>query len=189
MIQSQKDPRYFRLPELFGFSSLAGPGMIWGKRNMIEFLMKLEHLWTTPFDNVYEQISDHGNFAKIALGDISRDGGGPSRRTAPRFHGHKSHRCGVDIDIFVIGKSGLPNKGLRPIMNEYDFERTSELATAILSAGGNDITDIFIGDKRLVALLGSKKPKQTRIWQDTPQHDNHFHIRLKNNDKDPMCLP
>jgi murein endopeptidase len=199
MTQSTKDARYFRLADLFGFAWLntAGVEMIWGKKHMIEFLIKLEKQWTDPFDKVYEQIDHYGNFAKIPLGDISREGGGPSRSQVERFAGHKSHRCGVDIDIFVIGKSGYPSRHLMPSKDnsgeyndsgEYDFKRTSELATAILIAGGQEITDIFIGDKRLVKLLNDKKSQHTKIWHDSPQHDNHFHIRLQNKDHDTMCF-
>lgn len=200
MNQSKTDARYYKLPDLFGFAKVLNR-MIWGKKHMIEFLVKLEKLWTGGMDSVYEQIETHGNFAKIPIGDISKEGGGPPRsndankdvksggdKKVYRFNGHRSHRCGVDIDIYVVSTTGQPSSQITPETGNFDFERTSELARAILIAGGKDITDIWIGDKRLVKLLNDQKQQHTKIWADSPQHDNHFHVRLQNKGNDQMCF-
>jgi murein endopeptidase len=187
MIQSEKDLRYYQMPDLYGIAKVR-KGMVWGKRHMIEFLIRLEREWTRDF---YWQLDTHNNFAKVPLGDISLEGGSPPRSVVPKVNGHSSHRCGIDVDIYVISQDAVPReKVTHQMATVYDLQRTLELGKAILAAGGKDVADVFIGDERVVQSMRSQSAAMglnLKVHQDSPMHDNHFHIRLENKDNDPSC--
>lgn len=189
MIQSEKHERYFTMREPFGITRVR-TGMVWGKHFMIQFLKNLGAEWGR---DPYWQFDDSGNWADIPLGDISVEGGGPKRSVKNEFNGHNSHRCGVDVDIYVIGKDGIPSESVIFGKDNFDFERTKLLATAILEHGSSDIDLIFIGGDELVEFMISEAERiglSKRIISNdkTGEHHNHFHVRLKNKDRDLMCV-
>jgi murein endopeptidase len=181
MIQSSKDLSYYKMPEAYGITKVRH-GMVWGKRHMIEFLIKLARLWT---QDPYWQIDLRGKMADIPLGDISVEGGSPPRWKVPKVNGHSSHRCGIDVDIYVLSQDGTPSQTVTHKSPNYDFERTEELAKLIVTAGGTDLDEVFIGDDRLVSTMkdqAAKRGVSFKSTKDSPMHDNHFHIRLVNKD-------
>lgn len=189
MIQSNKYPAYYKMFDLFGVTRVR-TSMEWGKHFMIDFLNKLGRGWGR---DPYWQYDDFDNWADIPLGDISQDGGGPRRSKVPRFHGHSSHRCGVDVDIFVIAKDGVSRKNVAYGQQSFDLARTKLLGRAILTNGGSDLEKIFIGGTDMVEFMQDESKKlgipQGVIHPDSSgMHHNHFHVRLKNKDGDKMCF-
>lgn len=159
--------------------------MVWGRRWMIQFLIALEREWMEKW--MFSQREYSNDFAKIPLGDISQNGGGPLRNSDEkhpdhRFAGHLSHRDGVDVDIHYIGTDNIPSDNRHPKLAGYDAERTKSLGFAILKAGGKHIERIFLAvdDPELVRAM---KQRAVAIhpgikWHADGIHNNHFHVRL-----------
>ncbi len=144
-----------------------------------------------PAGSVDQALETRDNFAPIPLGDISVKGGSPPVWEKELVNGHRSRRCGYDVDIYVIGMDGKPSERVTWRHKDvYDLERTMELAKAIMTVGGMNLKEIWIGDDRLVQSMRDHARNNglpARIHRDTPMHDNHFHIRLWNKDNDPRC--
>ncbi len=175
---------FYEVPHLWGIHRVRHE-LVWGRPWMIHFLEALDREWTKL---MYWQIEKRTGFAKIPLGDISRNGGGPQR--APEGHadhefkGHVSHRDGVDVDIYYIGADGRPleTRDARIVgyaASGYDQERTKDLGFAILKAGGTHIERIFLaaGDTYLVQEMKKKAHPKIK-WHVDSMHNNHFHVRL-----------
>lgn len=179
---SKRAGDYYEMPEFSPFKKVR-TGMEWGKRWLIDFLMQLGREWDEGF---YEQIEQYGNYSQIPLGDISHKGGSPPRSVKPKVGGHSSHRCGRDVDIYVISKDGVPRKHMAYGWKGFDLGRTQELGRLILKVGGHELEKVLIGG----ADLGSYLREQERalglsgvIDEDSSgMHHNHFHIRMKNKD-------
>ena len=190
-IASQVHPDFFKMPPMFGIQIApwrASNQRVWGKRHMIEYLIRLATDWGAA-DNMYDQIDEHGNFALILLGDIAPDGG--HKNKADPMNDHKSHRSGVDVDIYVIRKDGKADRTNISDKTAYDFKRTLALAKAIYAAGNPDLVDkVFFDDQDVIAEL--KKMGIRTTGRDTGRpatatspalpptpHQDHFHVRLK----------
>ncbi len=191
------------VPRLFGIHRVVPnrdrERMVWGRPWMIQFLEALHREWIEKW--MYSQREYRTDFAKIPLGDISRNGGGPPRtpdKTHPnhRLHGHLSHRDGVDVDLFYIGTDGMPIARRHPQLTGFDTDRTMELGFAILKAGGKRIERIFPAvaepksgymiEGRRFTLLQAMQRRAGAIhpgikWHTDEIHNNHFHVRLVSN--------
>lgn len=173
-IQSTKYPDYYKIPE-FSLGLQHAPWRIngtnfpriWGKLYMIEFLIDLGFLWDLSH-NPYKQLVE----SPILLGDISPDGGAHPNRDPVKDH--KSHKKGVDVDIFILCKDGKAKNINYTNKREYDFERTLKLAELIFQAAKRknvvidkawyDDVDVQKNFKGRLNILGG--------------HADHFHIRL-----------
>ncbi|REJ78564.1 MAG: hypothetical protein DWQ47_03695 [Acidobacteria bacterium] len=183
----QQSGNFFRMPDHSAFYKVR-TGMQWGKRWMIDFLVQLGRAWDS---DIYWQIDESGNYSQIPLGDISVEGGSPPRWKVPRVGGHVSHRCGVDVDIYVISKDGTPTSKSFYGSTNYDLARTKELGRLILKIGKQDLEKVLIGGDDLVSYLKTKETEygHSNVIEHDPgaMHLNHFHIRLKNKDGDKSC--
>lgn len=190
------DPEYqgfYMVPPLFGM--LPAPwrlstGRFWGRLHTVEYLIRLAAIWATA-DETYGQIEEHGNFAPILLGDMAPEGGEKNRWD--KCEDHKSHRSGVDLDIYLVRKDGMPAKTDISDTLFYDYERSLDLARAIYAAGTSTalgVERVFFDDGTMNTKLagegiGPPAPDPGRpatatspALPPTP-HRDHFHVRLR----------
>src|SRR5215217_5911591 len=95
---------------------------------------------------------------KLGIGDISRKGGG-------KFDKHKSHQCGVDVDIRPIRGDGRAG----PVTVKdpaYSRELTQELVRVIRANGVLPVQYIFFKDKAVTGVS----------YEVT--HYKHLHVRF-----------
>jgi hypothetical protein len=188
------DPEYkgfYLVPPLFGI--LPAPwrlstGRFWGRLHTVEYLIRLAAIWAP---NPYDQIEEHGNFAPILLGDMAPEGGEKNRWD--KCEDHKSHRSGVDFDIYLVRKDGMPAKTNISDTMFYDYERSLELARAIYAAGPSTalgVGMVFFDDRTMNAKLGGEgigppgpDPGRSATATSPPlpptPHRDHFHVRLR----------
>lgn len=190
------DPEYegfYLLPPLFGMIPAPwrlATGRFWGRLHTIEYLIRLANLWSVA-DNLYGQIEESGNYAPILLGDVAPEGGEKNRWD--KCQDHKSHRSGVDLDIYLVRKDGLPAPTHISDPLNYDYGRSLELAKAIFAAGQGvplGVERVFFDEQRMLDDLGAlgigpigKDPGRPAT-ETTPKlpptpHRDHFHVRLK----------
>ena len=96
---------------------------------------------------------------RLAIGDISRKGGG-------RFPPHASHSKGREVDIRPLTKSGI-NQPTTIQDQNYSHERTKELVLMIKRLFPNAV--IIFNDPRMVA---------EGLTRRLTGMDNHLHIML-----------
>lgn len=169
-VQSSTYPDYYKIPELALGLQYApwrnGVKRFWGKRIMIDFLLKLGWWWDFSH-NPYEDLVQ----SPILIGDISPEGGAHPKRDP--VNDHSSHKNGFDVDIFVLRKDGKP-KSSAYIYQSYDLERTTRLAKQIVQIAGKykfTLAKFFYNDKKVRAVV-----PEISYWTN---HEDHFHIRLK----------
>lgn len=136
--------------------------------------------------------------AKLSIGELSRDGGGPAE-------GHRSHQSGRDVDIGFYttlpnghphyayafadfdadGRGRPPNQYLR-----FDDARNWELVAKLLSDGDARVQYIFVAStikQRLLAEAVRRRATHTLIERAKialvqpahgHPHRNHFHLRI-----------
>ena len=140
-------------------------GRFWGRLHTIEYLIRLAGIWSVA-DNLYGQIEENGNYAPVLLGDVAPEGGEKNRWD--KCEDHKSHRSGVDIDIYLIRKDGLPAPTHISDTLNYDYGRSTELAKAIYAAGSGTalgVERVFFDEQRMITELGGQgigPPPRTR---------------------------
>lgn len=163
---------YFSMPDLHGIEIAPwrrSVKRIWGKRHMIEFLVKLANAWS---ETMYEQMEEHDNFAPIILGDISPEGG---TNRWDKVKDHSSHKMGVDVDLYVFRTDGKLQKTHCREPKTYDLVRTTELARLVFKVAlVGSVDKFYYQDQKVINALngvGLITP-----WQN---HLDHFHIRLK----------
>lgn len=116
----------------------------------------------------------------IQVGDLSLRHGGP-------FPGHGSHRNGLDVDIRYVRKDGKHTPlDIFTSPQDYDSAATMKMMGAIITAAENtynidvvwifvDLTSLKFVDSDLKSIVGFPG-----VWlNDTPDHANHFHLRLE----------
>ncbi|MBI4575820.1 MAG: penicillin-insensitive murein endopeptidase [Planctomycetes bacterium] len=94
---------------------------------------------------------------RLGVGDVSYARGGP-------MAGHASHRLGVDVDVRPVRGDGQE----APVtigQGAYSRARTQGLLDLVVAE--LPVTMIFFNDR------------QTRHTQPWPNHDNHFHVRIR----------
>ncbi len=178
---------FYKMPDVGGIHKVR-TGMEWGKRWMIDFLMRLVAEWNK---DIYWQFDIGDNYADIPLGDISVKGGSPPRWKVAKVGGHVSHRCGIDVDIYSIAKDGMPSQRIAYGMPNYDLARTKELGRLIIKHGKADLEKILLGGDKLAEYLTAEAEKESIAHvidnDKSGMHHNHFHIRLINRDADKSC--
>ena len=95
----------------------------------------------------------------IAIGDISRRGGGP-------FPPHKSHKDGRDVDVRPLTNNGL-NEPTNINATNYSHARTRELI-------------LLIREKFTLELIFFNDPLTIKegLTKHAAGHDNHLHLRF-----------
>lgn len=96
----------------------------------------------------------------FGVGDISNENGGA-------MAGHASHRAGIDVDVRPVRSDGAR----QPVtIHQSAYSRTHTTNLLNLFAAELRLTNVFWNDSR----HGSRAPVQR--W---PNHDNHFHARIR----------
>lgn len=101
--------------------------------------------------------SRYPNAGRLGIGDISLQNGGP-------IAGHASHRNGVDVDVTPLRNDGGE---ARVTIHQSAYSRTLTQAVLDLFVAELPVRLIFFNDSR------------TRHTQRWPNHDNHFHLRIR----------
>jgi hypothetical protein len=133
-----------------GIYSYQSEARQYGRKVMIDALVKIGHRWTQL----------HPNGPRIGVGDISKQGGG-------EFSPHKSHRKGTDVDIRPVRSDGKQARTHHEVV-EYSRGLTRELVKVFLDVG--PVEFIFFNDPQLIS------EGLTRNW---PGHNDHLHMRFK----------
>lgn len=159
-IRSVKNDKYYKLPHLAYLKRTywRNNDIKWGKRHMIDFLIKLHAAWILDFRT---NVS-----SPIFYGDISLNGGGDLRPS------HESHRTGVDVDIFIIRKDGRNKPTDFGWKDQYDFDRTLRLAQLIVLVAGTSLVKLFYDDQDV-------KDKVKQATSSAGPHRDHLHVRLR----------
>jgi murein endopeptidase len=131
------------------------PGRRWGTRKLVD---------TTQI--VLREYRDaHPDAPRVLVGDLSRrDGGFFGRRYGGL--GHRSHRNGLDVDIYYPRKDGLERAARRP--DQVDRVAAQELVDRFVAAGA---VKVFVGPH--VRLSGRRGKVVPLVY-----HDDHLHVRL-----------
>jgi len=94
---------------------------------------------------------------RMAVGDISFEKGG-------RISGHRSHRLGVDVDVRPLQK-GRGEGATTIFRSNYSHARTQRAI------------DLFVQEARVKnVFFNDRRTRHTQRW---PNHDNHFHVRIR----------
>ena len=96
----------------------------------------------------------------IAVGDISRKGGGP-------FPPHATHKDGLDVDMRPLTNNGI-NEPTNIGAANYSHEQTRELL--LLIRGNFNIEVIFFNDPLTISEGLTRRAKG---------HGNHLHVRFR----------
>ncbi|HJX91556.1 MAG TPA: penicillin-insensitive murein endopeptidase [Pyrinomonadaceae bacterium] len=120
-----------------------------GRAATIRHIQELGELWSVKHPS-----------RPIAIGDISRKGGGP-------FLPHATHKDGLDVDMRPLTNNGI-NEPTNIGAANYSHEATRELI--VLVRDNFDIEVVFFNDPLTISEGLSKHAKG---------HDNHVHVRFK----------
>ncbi|MBK8978801.1 MAG: penicillin-insensitive murein endopeptidase [Planctomycetes bacterium] len=169
----------------------------WGKQHTIEFLIRLTLYWVA-YSWFREVEEPDFSFAAIPLDDISPLGGADPSQSG---YGHRSHRCGRDVDIYNIRTDRDVSRGASTdysLSPDYDRELNVQLGVAIVTAAGTDLVLVIHNDPavqsamtRRAEAMGLTGAMFLRDNQEITEpgafhsHDNHFHVRLVANDPQP----
>lgn len=94
---------------------------------------------------------------RIGVGDISLMNGGP-------ISGHASHQRGVDAD-------------LRPVRNDGREAPVTIHQSAYSRTLTQRVLDLFVAEVRVTHIFfNDSRTRHTQHW---PNHDNHFHVRIR----------
>jgi peptidoglycan hydrolase-like protein with peptidoglycan-binding domain len=96
----------------------------------------------------------------IAVGDISRKGGGP-------FPPHAMHKDGLDVDLRPLTNNGA-NEPTNIGAANFSHEKTRELV--LLIRDNFDIENVFFNDPLTIS---------EGITRHAKGHDNHIHVRFR----------
>jgi murein endopeptidase len=189
-IQSKSFPEFFRMPAKFGIQIASwrlAAHRDWGKKHTIDYLLRLTDRWV--FDTLLATRVGAPRYAPILLGDIAPEGGAKS---ADPVSDHKSHKSGVDLDLFIFRKDLAPATTDIGRRNEYDFDLTLKLALAVYRVGNpTEIERVFFDDRDVIRELHGKGfktigPDPGRIDPVTKEmiapptpHRDHLHVRLR----------
>lgn len=132
-----------------GFFSYTRPERRFGRAEVIRVLRELGAAWQRA----------HPDGPRIAIGDLSRRGGGP-------MPPHHSHQLGVDVDIRLMRQDGRET-GVTFRDPAYSLALTRDLVNRLRTNGRLAVQYIFCNDPRLPG---------TRQWAG---HENHLHVRFQ----------
>ena len=132
----------------------------------------------------------------LLIGDMGRARGGPMAS------GHRSHQTGLDVDIWLRPRTGIPSKAQRETVPSFDLVRGRKAlqpdlfarsAAPMIRRAAEDpaVARIFVNaaiKKRLCTLA----PPDERAWLRKVRpwwgHDAHFHVRLACPAGSPGCV-
>lgn len=119
-----------------------------GRASTVRTIERLGEAWASKHPTV-----------QIAIGDISRRGGGP-------FPPHKSHKDGCDVDIRPLTNNGH-NEPTHIKATNYSHARTRELVLLIREKF--DPAAMFFNDPLMI---------KEGLTRHLGGHDNHLHVRF-----------
>jgi murein endopeptidase len=133
------------------------PWRRWGTARLVNTLLTV----------VAEYRAAHPEAPRVGIGDLSRPRGGGF---GPRYGGigHASHQNGLDADVYYPRRDGLERDAVR--VAQIDHRLAQDLVDRFVRAGA---VKIFIGPH-----TGLRGPR--RIVRPLVHHDNHLHVRLRN---------
>jgi peptidoglycan hydrolase-like protein with peptidoglycan-binding domain len=120
-----------------------------GRAGTIRHIHELGELWSTKHPS-----------RPLAIGDISRKGGGP-------FPPHATHKDGLDVDMRPLTNNGINEPTNIGAVN-YSHELTRELI--VLVREKFDIEVVFFNDPLTISEGLSRRAKG---------HENHVHVRFR----------
>jgi len=120
-----------------------------GRAATIRNVQALGELWSTKHPS-----------RPVAIGDISRRGGGP-------FPPHATHKDGLDVDMRPLTNNGI-NEQTNIGAANYSHEATRELI--VLIRDNFDVEVVFFNDPLTISEGLTKHAKG---------HDNHVHVRFR----------
>ena len=120
-----------------------------GRASTVRHIQALGELWSTKHPS-----------RPIAIGDISRKGGGP-------FPPHATHKDGLDVDMRPLTNNGI-NEPTNIGAANYSHEQTRELI--LLIRGNFNIELIFFNDPLTITEGLTRRAKG---------HGNHLHVRFR----------
>jgi murein endopeptidase len=129
----------------------------WGSDRLVEIVLNVMRRYHRA----------HPASPPVLIGDLSRPHGGEFGRRFGAL-GHASHQNGLDVDVYYPRR----DHALRPPTSpeQLDRRRSQELLDRFLRAGA---TRIFVGPN--THLRGPR-----RIVSVLQYHDNHMHVRIRN---------
>jgi uncharacterized protein YraI len=93
----------------------------------------------------------------VGIGDISLENGGD-------ISGHASHERGVDVDV-------------RPIRNDGTSGPTTIFQSIYSRTLTQQVIDLFVAETPVTMIFfNDRNTRHTQTW---PNHDNHFHVRIR----------
>lgn len=158
-------------------------------------------------EHAARHVADHFPNSQLAVGDLSREGGGHLRK-------HRSHRSGRDVDIgfYFLDENGQPFHPQRflPVsadgtgvdaqgnLYRFDVARNWALLRSMLVFDQAAIQYVFVS-RPLQALLlahaeqaGESPEMLARAAEAMSHHarghDNHFHVRIHCPSTDDRCV-
>jgi len=108
----------------------------------------------------------HPEASRVGVGDLSRPRGGDFGRQFGGI-GHASHQNGLDVDVYYPRRDGQERAPRR--VGEIDRALAQDLVNRFVQAGA---VKIFVGPH-----TGLRGP--TRIVRPLVHHDDHLHVRLR----------
>jgi uncharacterized protein YraI len=132
-----------------GYYAYSTPGRRWGRPAMVYGLISCGSTWNNAH-----------NWARMGIGDISLQWGGP-------ISGHASHQVGKDADVRPVS-NGSYEGPLTRWSSSYSSYRTKDLITDHVKPAMS-VQVIFYNDPNISSL------SYVSYWAN---HDNHFHIRI-----------
>jgi peptidoglycan hydrolase-like protein with peptidoglycan-binding domain len=120
-----------------------------GRASTIRHIQELGELWAGAHPN-----------RVLAVGDISRRGGGP-------FPPHATHKDGMDVDLRPLTNNGV-NEPTNIGAANYSHETTREMILLIREKF--DIEVVFFNDKLTI---------QEGLTKHAKGHENHVHVRFR----------
>lgn len=120
-----------------------------GRASTVRHIQELGELWSAQHPS-----------RPVAIGDISRKGGGP-------FPPHATHKDGLDVDMRPLTNNGI-NEPTNIGAANYSHEQTRELI--LLIRGNFNIELIFFNDPLTIREGLTRRAKG---------HGNHLHVRFR----------
>jgi murein endopeptidase len=108
----------------------------------------------------------HPDAPRVLVGDLSRRYGGPF---GARYGGlgHRTHRTGLDADVYYPRRDGLERAARRPW--QVDRQLAQELVDRFVRVGA---IKVYVGPS--LRLRGRR-----RVVTPLIHHDDHLHVRLR----------
>ncbi|MDP2713153.1 MAG: penicillin-insensitive murein endopeptidase [Solirubrobacteraceae bacterium] len=148
--------------------------VLWKRLNRSARLHTTDRLARLILRVAREHAREHPGAPRIAVGDLSRKGGGSFDAShgvlgefgGPGTLGHVSHQNGLDADIYYPRRDRLERAP--GSLRQIDRKLAQDLVDRFVAAGAQFV---FVGP-------GTGLTGPAGIVQPTPRHDDHLHVRL-----------